>query len=315
MKSLLNINQTTASFTSSGRLNSYGLSEAIKAIPPSVLPTAAANTLLRVCADACASSGYKLFKSLNTMSQETYQSENTVRTHLKQAVGAGILTRREVFKSGRQMTNEYTFTKAFLMAASRFRRLADTTKRSARESFQQLMSTFLKALLSLKNALFSDPKEAPQELLPRGSKSCTQLSVSSDHQKKNNIQDDEVFEYRDHPSNEAVEFKDVRRERAAVRDEDVKVQQKQQKAEQDSLQDIITKAAKRRLFGWMKSGSTSHTPATSKSAAAQQGFNKARYERAELDFEEEYNNRPSPEAAREIGQRKLEEIRQLLKKK
>lgn len=315
MKSILNINETTASFTSSGRLNSYGLGEAIKAIPPSVLSIAAANTLLRVCSVACASSSYKLFKSLSTMSSETYQSENTVRNHLKQAVSAGILSRREVFKGGRQMTNEYTFTKPFLMAASKFRRQADTTKRSARDNFQKLMSSFLKALLSLKDVLFSASKKAPQDLEPRGSKSCTQLSVSSDHQKKNNLNGMESFEYRDTPSNEPVEFQDICQERAAVQNQDADVSEKLLKARQDTLHKLINNAAIRKGFGWLKSQSKNGSQPAGSSGRNQQGFNHARYENADREFEEASKGRPSHEEAREIGQRKLAEIRQMLKKK
>jgi len=311
MKSLVNINTTTASFTSSGRLNSYGLCEAIKAIPPSVLSMPAANTLLRVCADACASSGYKLFKSIGTMSRETYQSENTVRSHLKLAVKSGILTRREVFKSGRQMTNEYTFTKAFLVAASKFRQHADTTRKSAQEQFEKLLSGFLKALLALTSRLFSDSKKAPQKLIPRGSRNCTQLLVSSDHQKKNNIpeEDSSIFAYRDEPDNAPVEFDDVRRQRTAVQNHDAGQHKQLRCLEQTAIHELISKAAVKRAVGWVKAKTSGKPKST---GAASTSFNHGRFEQANREFDQTYQDLPSREQSRAIGQQRLAEIRKKL---
>lgn len=308
-------NKTTASFTSNGRINSYGLTEAIKAIPPSVLSLSAANTLLRICADACASSDYRLFKSMDTMCEETFQSENTVRSHLKQIVKAGILSRREVFKEGRQMTNEYRFTREFLQAASQFRRAADTTARRARDLFKKLLSNFMRALLALTDTLFSDRKKAPQDLPPRGRKSCTQLSVSSDHEKEKNIsegedQDGVSFLYRETPGTEAVEYQQVQRERSDTRLNDAVERQKADANIKSVVQQIITKAATKRAFGLMKS--QPRAKATSAAKDTISSHNHAKYERANREAEERYQERAAIKDVQAKGMAHIAAIRQNL---
>ena len=320
----VNSNKTTASFTSSFRLNSYGLSEAIKAIPPSILSLPAANTLLRVCSDACASSGYRLFKSLDTMCMETFQSENTVRSHLRQAVKAGILTKREVFKGGRQMTNEYTFTKPFLEAASQFRRCADTTKRSARDLFTTLINVFQKALLGLTNALFLTSKAAPQDLNPRGSKSCTQLSVRKDHENKIKLSEgekakSEIFNYGETPASQAVEHDAVMLERAQTRSADMAELQRHEEINRRTAQEIINKAAIKRSFGWMNKASGSNVSSQKSTPARkdhpESSFNRARFDRANRETEQEFQSRPSFETALAAASPHLEAIKKMFKKR
>lgn len=308
-------NKTTASFTSNGRINSYGLTEAIKAIPPSVLSLPAANTLLRICSDACASSDYRLFKSMETMCEETFQSENTVRSHLKQIVKAGILSRREVFKEGRQMTNEYTFTREFLQAASQFRRAADTTARRARDLFKKLLSTFMRALLAITDPLFSDRKKAPQDLTPRGRKSCTQLSVSSDHEKEKNISEGEdpdgvSFLYRETPGTEAVEYQQVQRERSDTRVNDAVARQKADANIKSVVQQIITKAATKRAFGLIKSQPSAKTTGAAKDTIT--SHNHAKYERADREAEERYQERAAIKDVQAKGMAHIAAIRQNL---
>lgn len=320
----VNSNKTTASFTSSSRLNSYGLTEAIKAIPPSILSLPATNTLLRICSDACASSGYRLFKSLDTMCEESFQSENTVRSHLRQAVKAGILTKREVFKAGRQMTNEYTFTKPFLEAASKYRKSADTTKRSARDLFASLLSVFQRALLALRDALFLSPKIAPQDLSPRGSKSCTQLSVKSDYQNKINTCDggkntDENFSYREAPTTQPAEHDTLMRERAETRAADAAEQHRLEEVNRRAAQEIINKAASKRSFGWMNKASGGNvssqksTPARNDQSTS--SFNRARFDRANRETEQEFQSRPSFETARSAATPHLDAIKKMFKKR
>ncbi|EHF4171925.1 helix-turn-helix transcriptional regulator [Salmonella enterica subsp. enterica serovar Bovismorbificans] len=189
------IKNKSFSFNSDGSLNQFGLKSIIQEISPKLLRPAVKYTLMIASEHATASDKLCIFKSLQNIADECGISRDTARRHLQKLTEMGILRKEFVIdkETGKQKPCLYTYSPLFIRIAKGFRRYADKLKsrrqldfKSARTRFNTLLERLVfrakSGFTSLKNKLFSKGYP-PKSAVKQGWQNTTQEGGKTDHNK------------------------------------------------------------------------------------------------------------------------------------
>lgn len=198
------------SFSADGSLNQSGLREIIQSISPKILRPAIKYTLLVASEHATASARLCIFKSLQTIADESGISKDTARRHLRLITEMGILDRKIMLDrdTGKQRPCLYTYTPTFVRIGKAFRRVADALKTRRCDEYKAALNKFnalLTALISRAASRSTRPEPvADDEIAPlqsatlSPSQNQTQYNRSSDPVDKKDLSENVFSENTNH---------------------------------------------------------------------------------------------------------------------